>query len=328
MLATEDGTQESLPRKRLLFFSLLVLSASAWLFALGEYILFLNTPPEQFPVGADITIEEGTTVDEITEFLKSESVVRSSLHLYLVLGREHPEEPVKAGTYRFEEPLSATEVASALVLGEHQSPLLRLTLPEGFHAVELSSYLPEHLKGSSTEHLRHLEGYLFPDTYFVSTETTLEDIVRLLQENFREKIAPLSAEIDASPFTLEETITLASIIEREAGDTESKHLVSGILQNRLSIDMPLQVDAIFDYLLGKTSAELTDEDLNLDSPYNTYRYRGLPPGPIANPGLESIRAVLEPTETDYLYYLTGNDGTFYYAKTFEEHKENKERYLR
>ena len=105
-------------------------------------------------------------------------------------------------------------------------------------------------------------------------------------------------------------------------------MVSGILQNRLREDMPLQVDATFHYINGKASHELTVDDLEMDSPFNTYKYVGLPPAPIANPGLESIQAVLSPTETNYFYYLTALDGTFHYAKTFEEHKKNKEKYLR
>lgn len=323
---TADSLTGNSKRYKILLLTLGVLFVC--LVSLAYSIEILGTPHPEFPVGRDITVSEGLTQNEITELLKHEGVVRSSLYLYLYLAQNYPEEFVKAGTYRFPRAMTTGEVAESLVSGENGSPLLRFTLPEGFHAGELTSYLPEHLKDGSGLNLRELEGYLFPDTYFVSRETTLEEVVELLRATFEEKLAPLREEIAESGFTEAEVITLASILEREANDLESKKLVSGILQNRLEIGMPLQVDAVFDYLLGKTSAELTEEDLNLDSPYNTYRYAGLPPGPIANPGLESVMAVLEPTETDYFYYLTGDDGVFHYAETFEEHKQNKAKHLR
>ncbi len=149
-----------------------------------------------------------------------------------------------------------------------------------------------------------------------------------MRREYEEKIAPYRVKIRASAYTEKEIITLASILEREANDEASMGLVAGILLDRLEEKHPLQVDATFEYILGKTSAELTAEDLKLDSPYNTYTNLGLPPTPISNPGLMAIEAVLDPVDSPYFYYLTGDDGTFHYARTFEEHKQNKERYLR
>jgi len=123
-------------------------------------------------------------------------------------------------------------------------------------------------------------------------------------------------------------LVLASIIEREADSVESKKMVAGILKNRMSINMPLQTDASMEYILDKPLSELTPEDLKKESPYNTYLNFGLPPTPIGNPGLDAILAVLEPTPSDYYYYITGNDGEFYYAKTYAEHLQNIEKYLR
>lgn len=287
----------------------------------------LNEPPVSFPLHTDIEVAEGLPQNDITEMLEERGIVRSSLYLYLYLRQRYPEEFIKAGSYRFTEPLTTREVAEALVNGTHRTPLLRLTLAEGFRTDDLVSLLPPILNITTTPSLGQYEGYLFPDTYFISEDMTLDAIITLLRDTYEEKIAPLRPAIGASGFTEAEVIILASLIEREAKDLESKRIVSGILQNRLEMDMPLQVDAVFDYILGKTSAELTEEDLAIDSPYNTYRYTGLPPHPIANPGLESIQAVLEPTETDYIYYLTGADGRFHYARTFEEHIANKRRFL-
>ena len=127
--------------------------------------------------------------------------------------------------------------------------------------------------------------------------------------------------------TFEEVIVLASILEREARSEESMRMVAGILLKRMEIDMPLQVDAPFEYFISKSSAFLTYSDLALESPYNTYLNTGLPPTPIANPGLKSIRAVLNPIESDYLFYLTAPGGEFHYSRTYEEHKYKKDLYL-
>lgn len=288
----------------------------------------LNTAPSTFPIHTSITIEDGLSIRAISNSLEQSGVIRSSLYLYYVLQKHYTDRYVQAGTYQFDEPLTTRDIAEALTTGTHLSPLLSVTLPEGFRASEILTYLPQSFALSSTTTLESQEGYLFPDTYFVATDATLDDLVVLLQDTFNTKLLPYASLISESGFTQKEVIILASIIEREAKDEKSMKLVSGILQNRLKIDMPLQVDATFDYILGKSSHELSMDDLAIDSPFNTYTHAGLPPAPISNPGLASIEAVLFPTETDYLYYLTAQDGTFHYANDFEGHKLNKERYLR
>ncbi len=149
-----------------------------------------------------------------------------------------------------------------------------------------------------------------------------------MRAEYEAKMAPLRDSIATSSFSETEIIIIASLLEREANDDTSMRMVSGIIQNRLDIGMPLQIDATLDYLLDKASHELTLDDLEIDSPYNTYVYKGLPPTPIANPGLTAIRAALEPTASSYLYYLTDDEGVFHYAETHEEHTANKARYLR
>ncbi|HEU4677292.1 MAG TPA: endolytic transglycosylase MltG, partial [Candidatus Paceibacterota bacterium] len=289
---------------------------------------YLERPSSAFPVGEEIVVTEGAPQSDITDMLAARHIVRSSLYLYLYLRQHYPDEFIKAGTYRFEDPLRTSEVAEALISGKDSTPLLKVTFPEGFRADRLLSYLPESLRASTTVNLAQFEGYLFPDTYFITAGTSVNDIITLLTDTFRQKVSPLAGDIAKSGYTEREVVTLASIVEREAKDARSKRIVAGILENRLAEGMPLQVDAAFDYLLGKESSELTDEDLTLDSPYNTYKYAGLPPTPISNPGLDAIEAVLQPERTDYLYYLTDADGNFHYAKTFEEHKANKQRYLK
>ena len=286
------------------------------------------TPPATFPIGEDITIEEGLTVSAIADVLSAQGVIRSSLAFYLYMEYAYQGTYIQAGTYRFDEPLRVAEVARILTNGEERSPTVKVTFPEGFTIKNMAVYLGDVLSIPDTVSIMQYEGYLFPDTYFISRDTTFENLLTTMRETYEDKITPLRDQIAASGLSEPEVITLASLLEREANDSESMRMVAGILSNRLKIGMPLQVDATLEYLTGRTSAELTPDDLETDSPYNTYVHSGLPPTPIANPGIEAITAVLEATSSPYLYYLTGKDGNFYYAKTFEEHKQNKARYLR
>ncbi|MBI3075161.1 MAG: endolytic transglycosylase MltG, partial [Parcubacteria group bacterium] len=151
---------------------------------------------------------------------------------------------------------------------------------------------------------------------------------RAMRENFFKKIKPLETAIGDSGKNLHEILTMASLLEEEARAADTRRLIAGILWRRLKIGMPLQVDATFMYINGKNTFELTLEDLADDSsPYNTYTHKGLPPGPITNPGLDSIVAALYPKENPYLFYLADLSGTTYYSRTFDEHKEKKFRYL-
>lgn len=297
------------------------------------FVWWVFQAPSNFPVGEPIEVEEGMTTSEIIAHLREERVVRfgAALQLFLVFG--HRDEFIQANTYLFNERISAPEVARAITRGEHTAPPLKVTIPEGLTGRQMVAVLTQSVPRKVLPPLdvkkfdEHI-GFLFPETYYLSWEFTQDDLIELMRTTFNERMAEYQEAIDASPLSLTEIVTLASIVEREAGKDESKRVVAGILLNRIAIDMPLQVDAVFYYLLGRTSAELTRADLAMNSPYNTYTNRGLPPTPIANPGIDSIAAVLDPIESENLYYLTGNDGIFYYAPTHDEHVENKARYLR
>ncbi len=287
-----------------------------------------NTPPSTFTPPREFIVEDGSSIRTIGNSLKEQGLINSSF-LFRVLVRMS-DEPiiVRAGSYTFNNALSTHELITALMSGSALTPSRAVTFPEGFSVYDMRTYIGDAILSIDIESALQYEGYLFPDTYFISPNETFEILIDRMRKEYEEKMAPLRDRIAASGFTESEILILASIIEREANDETSMRMVSGILQNRLQNDFPLQVDAVFEYLLGKTSAELTLEDLALDSPYNTYTNSGLPPTPIANPGLMAINAVLDPLPSDYLFYLTGNDGVFYYAKDFEEHKRNKARYLR
>jgi len=172
-----------------------------------------------------------------------------------------------------------------------------------------------------------LEGFLFPDTYLFLPNAKPSDVLAVFEENFNVKIKSIDDAIRAFKKPLKDIVIMASILEAEARTTETRRIIAGILWKRLSIGMPLQVDAPFQYIIGKNTFQLTTGDLKFDSPYNTYLYKGLPPGAIGNPGLDAILATTYPQGNDYLYFLTTDDGVAIYGRNFEEHKANKARYL-
>lgn len=334
---THDSENNEKASKQLTKKSYLI--AAGFLFAIALFFVssiylinFLETPPVEFPINTPITIELGTGMRDAIKQLKQEKLVRSEFILYAKMLTKYKDEQIIASTYIFDKPLNVDELAYELSKGHHNSNLVRLTLIEGETAKAIAERAASILADFNQETFINLsagkEGTVFPDTYFVPIDYTAEELFVLTENTYTDKIASLEEEILNHPLTLQEILILASIIEREANTKESKQIVSGILQQRLAIGMALQVDASMEYILDKPLNELTAEDLKIDSPYNTYIYPGLPPTPIGNPGIEAIEAVLYPQKTDYLFYITGDDGNFYYAKNFEEHKRNISRYLR
>jgi len=300
---------------------LLIIASSAWYVGASKI-------PSNFPLETDVVIYEGMTHQEIAEHFETVGVISSSLLFQTILSSEYSSSHIQAGTYRFTEPLPVRVVAEAVIKGDYQTPLMKITFPEGFRVRDFKTFWGATSSQESLESLSQYEGRLFPDTYFIKNDTTVDELVDVMLNTYEERLAPLREHIKESQFTEEEILILASILEREANDETSMHMVSGVLHNRLRINMPLQVDAVFEYLIGKTSAELTEADLDIDSPYNTYTNTGFPPAPICNPGMLAIEAAISPTSHSYLYYLTDSDGMFHYANTFDEHRQNKARYLR
>ncbi|MHB8871133.1 MAG: endolytic transglycosylase MltG [Candidatus Doudnabacteria bacterium] len=187
-----------------------------------------------------------------------------------------------------------------------------------------------------------LEGYLFPDTYFIASKPTASSVVKKMMDNLEGKITTqMRVDIAKQDRSIYDVLTLASIIEKEVGRNTSKissvdlqalqeerETVAGIFMNRLRIKMALQSDATIGYITKKNNPQASSSDLLIDSPYNTYKYRGLPPGPISNPSISAIKAAIYYKDTDYLYFLTMKDGTAVYAKTLDEHNANKRKYLK
>jgi UPF0755 protein len=302
------------------------------LLVVSVYVRILTQPPVDFPVSTTIEVESGMSISAITKQLESQNVVKSALLLYVVLLTSYEPENVKASTYYLDTPMSVFAVAEMLVRGDFNSNLISFTHIEGERASHVAENAALQLIDFDAAEFMMLastfEGKLFPETYRIPKDFTEAELLNLMLETYEKNIVPLRERFKLVDLREEEVIILASIIEREANSIESMKMVSGILQNRLRIGMGLQVDASMEYILDKPLQELTAEDLKIDSPYNTYLYRGLTPTAIGNPGLDAITAVLEPTPSEYMFYITGDDGNFYYAETFDEHKANIARYLK
>lgn len=309
---------------------LLAIALAIVLFA--TFTSFLLMPPPDFPQGKIITVKSGVSLGQVSLLLKDEHLVRSRTFFEICARAVGGDKRILAGNYLFKEPAHSCVIAFRIARGISGIPSTRVTIPEGMSNKEVSAVLTKMLPGfdsaSFLDTARLKEGYLFPDTYFFSEGANVEDVIKTMSANFDEKIEPWKPIIESSGRSLRDVIIMASILEKEATTDEDKELVSGILWKRIKIGMPLQVDAAFMYLFGKKSSEITQADLQVKSTYNTYRNKGLPGGPIGNPGLAAIRAAVRPKDSLYLYYLSDDKGIMHYAKTFAEHVANKGKYLK
>lgn len=296
----------------------------------GCFYVYVRIPPISFPVGKIFTVSSGESLQNITENLYDSNIIRSKIIFRTTVILLGGEKRVIAGDYLLDKKEGPTDLAYRLTNGKFHLDVSKITIPEGWNIFEIGDYLEKQLINFNRKHFialaRSKEGYLFPDTYFVSPTIKSEDLVERMVNNFNEKIKQVPG-IATTTYKTKDLVIMASIVEREARTTESRRTIAGILWKRLKIGMPLQVDSSFDYINGKGTFELTAEDLKIDSPYNTYVNKGLPPGPIGNPGVNAIWSTINPTQTKYLYFLTGRDGKMYYAQTFEEHVKNKQKYL-
>jgi UPF0755 protein len=300
--------------------------------------LLLGAPYKGFPEEERfLVISRGTSSLEISRQLEGKGIVRSWI-LFLgyvkICGLSHS---LQAGEYRFVEALTIPQVADKLIRGlvyYHE-----VIIPEGFSIFDIVGVLtqkglatPEscrnavrdfHLLTDLVPDARNLEGFLFPDTYRFPRSLSAEDMVRQMVDRFRQMYSRhFEADVKKSSMSLKEVITLASLIEKETGFDEERERVSSVFHNRLRRHIPLQCDPTVIYaakLRGNFRGEISQADLEMPSPYNTYLHSGLPPGPIANPGLRSILAALKPASTDYLYFVSNNRGHHVFSSTLEQH---------
>lgn len=306
-------------------------------FAIGFFIFYREGSLPVNKKSADskiFVISPGEGLNSITRRLSTEELIRSRIVFYLTVKQMGIEKEIQAGDFRLSQSMSAKQLAEELTHGTLDE---WVRIIEGLRKEEIAEIVTKKFNFTETEfNALATEGYLFPETYLIPKQATAEYIVGHLTDTFNEKY---TSEFDQKAqklgLTRDQVVTLASIVEREARSPEAKQQVVNILLRRMEEDMPLQVDATVQYILGYQPAEktwwkrhLTLNDLKIDSPYNTYINTGLPPGAICNPGIESIKAVVNGTpKTPYLFYITGNDNKMHYGKNVEEHNKNIQRYL-
>lgn len=278
-----------------------------------------------------INIPSGTNAKEIVHILEKNEIIRKNNYLFIILIKlSKLEDKLKFGEYNLSPSLNMLQILNKLARGE--IVVYKITIPEGYTSIQIAELLDKKEIVEKESFLKLVkygekswEGYLFPDTYEVPKKYGAENMFKLMLSNF-EQVAvdnKLINKAEQTGFTMDEIITLASIIEKEAKFAEEKRQISSVFHNRLKIGMKLQSCATIQYILGKPKEKLEESDLEIESPYNTYLYKGLPPGPICNPGIDSIIAALEPANEDYLFFVLGDNGRHIFSKTYEEHLKNK-----
>jgi len=292
------------------------------------FFVFSLTPPKNFESGITINIAKGETIKGAASELKNHRIIKStSLFNFLITFYGHK---VVEGDYYFENPVNLFQVLYKVTNGNYDIETKNITFFEGITISEMTDELVEVFPDFDGELFLKLakqdEGFLFPDTYKFRINVTPEIVISTAKNNFDHKIEENKIKLEGSKYSLNQIIIMASIIEKES-TKEARQEVANILWKRFEMDFPLQVDAPFLYSINKGTFDLTTNDLKSDSPYNTYKYLGLTPTPIGNPGIESILAAANPESTKNLYFLTGRDGKMYYADTFEGHKRNRLLYL-
>lgn len=325
----------------------------AGLFFLGSFIFRIHQPAQQESVSDApllFTIAAGEGVATISKNLEEQELVQSPFYFKIYARLKDVDSRLQAGTYELLPTITIAQLVDRLAKGETLSNEKTITIVEGLTRQQIAEYLEGEEVATKEEFLHAstdapidtysflvdkpekatLEGYLFPDTYRIFKDATAEDIVAKILETFDHKLSPdLRASIQHSGRSVFEVVTLASIIEREAIGAADMKSVAGVFINRLAVGMPLQADSTVNYITGKKTPSVTFEDLKIDSPYNTYKYAGLPPGPISNPGRTALEAAIYPEDNSYWYFLTNLEtGDAVFSKTLEEHNANKQKYLK
>lgn len=293
-------------------------------------LLFFTAPLKGARYPQVFSVAQGSTVRKVAEDLHSLGAI-SSPSLFIIsnylIG-----DGIVWGSYNLANPQGAFNLALDLYKGDKDVFPIKISIPEESDAYDIADIFERKVENfDRTEFLdvalrRH--GYLYPDTYFFAEDyITPEHIVDTMEDNFKLRTDDLFASYEGD-FSRDEIVTLASIVELEASRYEDRRKIAGVLFNRLELNMPLQVDVSFLFIEGKNTFQLSREDLNSDDPSNTYKYTGIPPIPITNPSRKSIEAVIDPVESDNLYFLADFYGNTYYSETYDEHLKKRYRYIK
>jgi UPF0755 protein len=298
-----------------------------------------------------VTIKKGDNALVVGKKLSQEGVISGKYYLAIYLWKKNELHSLVAGVYEFAPGLKIPEIARIITGGEVLPTSVPVLFPEGMTIEDMAAVLDKNgfsgadfisAANNPSQELKDkykflneipkgksLEGYLFPDTYFIAKDANSEQIIDKMLDAFNGKVfLATEKDIKAQDKTLYQIITMASILEREVGTKEDFRIVSGIFWKRISIGQALQSDATLEYILKTKNFQHSIAQTKIDSPYNTYKYRGLPPGPVSNPGVNAVSAALNPENSNYLYFLTDpkNPKNTVYSATFEEHVKNKQKF--
>lgn len=318
-------------KKRFTLFILMIIFVSFFLFY-KEGSLPVNKNSTESKI---FVVKKGENMNDIIKNLAKEELIRNRVVFYLIVKQLGIERKIQAGSFRLSPAMDAYTIASNLT---HGTLDVWLTIIEGLRKEEIAQIVSQNLGIPETEFLKNApqEGYLFPDTYLIPEEATAGGIIEILVTNYYRRFDEnLKAQAKKNGLTEKEVLILASLVEKEGRNDADRQKIASIILKRYRKDWPLQLDASVQYALGYQTNEktwwkksLTEDDLKIDSLYNTYKYTGLPPTPIANPGLSSIKAVVNANiNTPYWYYLSDTNGKMHYAVTLEEHNANIKKYL-
>jgi UPF0755 protein len=297
----------------------------------AAFYQFVMTAPIAFVPGTAVIVDPGQTISGVAQKLYAQNVVRSPVLFRSLVILYGGERKTSAGMYVFDSRENVFKVAHRIAMGDYGYVAVKLTLPEGLTSLETAGLIhdkfPHIDEETAASTLRQYEGKLFPETYFFPPQAPLQMIQDRLLAEFEKNMKPLRTKIAATGRSEEEIIILASILEEEVQNDTDRRLVADLFLRRLDMGMLLQADSALGYITGKGSLELTLKDLQMDSPYNLYKYKGFPPTPISNPGIAAINAAIEPTPNKYIYFLSDKDGINHFAITYDEHLKNRKKYL-
>ncbi len=357
-LTLEQNTDIKKTKKMRWLVGIILLALLAWVgwHKIEKEAFFVSAGQSNLPVEFKVLKGEGST--EVGENLQRANLIKHRYYFYYYVWKTKTDSRLQAGVYELAPNMTIPELVEKMIGGKIKTEKRRLTVPEGFSNKKIIQLLTKHYPKIAPDFKRvvncrclnqancacdvfkgkydfltalpegmDMEGYLFPDTYFLNKKETGVTLAGKFLDNFQKKIAEFQGDISQDKLNLHQLITLASLVEREVKTDKDRKIVAGIFRQRLLDDHPLQSCATLAYVLGEDKLKFSLKDIEVDSVYNTYKYPGLPPGPIANPGLEAIRATLHPQTTDYYFFLSDpKTGEIIYARTNEEHIINKAKY--
>ena len=289
-----------------------------------------------------VSITPGATLKQISSNLKDHNLIKNSIAFRLLANIRQKQTQIQIGEYELNPSMLPIDILKAITTG--QTVLHAVTIPEGYRITEIADLLAKKnivnkdkfIKESKNKNLlkslslktKTLEGYLFPETYHFNKNTSEKKVVSVMLETFKKRLTShnILDQIGRSKLSLHEVITLASLIEKETGKTEERKHISSVFHNRLKKNMRLQTDPTVIYAIKDFDGNIRKKDLSINSPYNTYRHKGLPPGPIASPGLKAIIAALNPIKTNHLYFVSRKDGSHHFSPNLKEHNQAVKKY--